>query len=162
MPRRRSRAAASVESGVAIDPPSAELMLYPIMQEVRAASAAGKDDSELNALDIEDVVTGYVLACMVKTRTLKGNKRIFRDTVVNARTGAIIEQWDALQSATGTGNSQYSGTVPLSTRLVGSMRGARACAAWTCTTAAVRTTACPTSCRKHRTQTRAASTTANI
>ncbi|MEJ7804451.1 MAG: M4 family metallopeptidase [Telluria sp.] len=115
-----AKAAASVQSGIAIDPPSAELMLYPVMKEVRVASAANKADSELNAMDLEDVVTGYELAYLVKTRNLNGNKRVFHDTIVNAHTGAIIEQWDALQSVAGTGNSQYNGAVPVSTQLVGS------------------------------------------
>lgn len=115
-----ARAAASVESGVAIEPASAELLLYPVMKEVRVAGAAGKLDSELNAMDLAEIVTGYELAYLVKTRNLKGSKRVFHDTIVNAKTGAIIEQWDALQSVTGTGNSQYNGAVPLSTKLVGS------------------------------------------
>ena len=115
-----AKAAATVQGGIAIDPPSAELMLYPIMREVRVASAANKADSELNATDIEDVVAGYELVYLVRTRTLAGDKRVFRDTIVNARTGAVMEQWDALQSVVGTGNSQYNGTVPISTKLVGS------------------------------------------
>ena len=112
-------AAASLQSGVAIDPPSAELMLFPIMKEVRVASAANKAESELNAMDIEEVVAGYELAYLVKTRNLNGNRRVFHDTIVNAKTGAIIEQWDALQTVAGTGNSQYNGNVPLNTKLVG-------------------------------------------
>jgi Zn-dependent metalloprotease len=112
-------AAASVQSGTPIDPPSAELMLYPVMKEVRVASAAKKADSELNATDIEEVVTGYELAYLVKTRNLNGNRRVFHDTIVNAKTGAIIEQWNALQTVAGTGNSQYNGSVPLNTKLVG-------------------------------------------
>ena len=115
-----ARAAATLQGGVAIDPPSAELMLYPVMKEVRVASAASKAESELNALDVEQVVTGYELAYLVKTRNLNGERRVFHDTIVNAKTGAIIEQWDALQSVSGTGNSQYNGSVPLNTKLVGS------------------------------------------
>ena len=115
-----AHAAATLKGGIAIDPPSAELMLYPIMKEVRVASAVNKAESELNAMDVEDVVTGYELAYMVKTRNLNGNRRDFHDTVVNAKTGAIIEQWDALQTVAGTGNSQYNGSVPLNTKLVGS------------------------------------------
>ena len=113
-----AKAGASVQSGVAIDPPSAELMLYPIMKEVRVASAANKAESELNAMDLEEVVSGYELAYLVKTRTLAGQRRVFRDTIVNAKTGAIIEQWDALQSVVGTGASQYNGSVPLSTKQI--------------------------------------------
>ncbi|WP_426103944.1 M4 family metallopeptidase [Massilia sp. TSP1-1-2] len=115
-----AKAAGSVQKGAAIDPPSAELMLYPIMKEVRVASAANKAESELNAMDLEEVVSGYELAYLVKTRTLAGERRVFHDTIVSAKTGAILEQWDALQTVAGTGNSQYNGSVPLNTKLVGS------------------------------------------
>src|SRR5262249_14693784 len=42
--------------------PSAELVVYPIMETRRVASAANKTEAQLNALDLEDVVTGYELA----------------------------------------------------------------------------------------------------
>ncbi|QYF94287.1 M4 family metallopeptidase [Massilia sp. PAMC28688] len=113
-------ASASAPNGTAIDPPSAELLVYPIMKDVRLPSAARKAESELNALDVEEVVDRYVLAYLVKTRTQKGQQRVFRDTIVNARTGAVIEQWDALQTVAGTGLSQYNGSVPLNTTLSGS------------------------------------------
>jgi Zn-dependent metalloprotease len=113
------RAVASVARGVDIDPPKAELLLYPVMKEVRVASAVNKAESELNATDVEDVVDHYELAYLVSTRKANGNQPVFHDTVVNAHTGAIIDQWSMLQTVAGTGHSQYNGTVPLNTTLSG-------------------------------------------
>jgi Zn-dependent metalloprotease len=113
-------AVASVGRGADIDPPRAELLVYPVMKEVRVASAASKSESELNATDVEEVVDHYELAWLVSTRKARGNTPVFHDTVVNARTGAIIDQWSMLQSVAGTGYSQYNGTVPLNTSLSGS------------------------------------------
>jgi Zn-dependent metalloprotease len=114
------RAGASVARGVDIEAPRAELLIYPIMKEVRVASAMHKADSELNAMDVEDVVDHYELAYLVSTRKANGNTPVFHDTVINARSGAIIDQWSMLQTVAGTGKSQYNGTVPLNTSLSGS------------------------------------------
>jgi Zn-dependent metalloprotease len=71
-------------------------------------------------MDLEEVVDNYQLAYMVKTRMHDGNKLVYQDTVVNAKTGAIINKWQALQTVVGTGNSQYNGQVPINTTLSGS------------------------------------------
>jgi Zn-dependent metalloprotease len=105
--------------GVHLSPPSAELIIYPLMKTVRVASAAGKAEAELNALDLEDVVDGYQLAYLVQTRMANGNKPVYIDSVISARDGSVLSQWNALQTVVGTGNSQYNGTVPVSTTLVG-------------------------------------------
>jgi Zn-dependent metalloprotease len=114
-------------------PPTAELLLYPIMATARTAAATAKPEAELNALDVEEVVERYELAYYVKTRMARGARLassapqslpqppqpVYYDTIVNAKTGAIIAQWQALQtaaeSAKGVGNSQYNGVVALST-----------------------------------------------
>ncbi len=44
-----SRALASIGRGSDITAPSAELVIWPVMKDVRVASAANKDESELNA-----------------------------------------------------------------------------------------------------------------
>ena len=113
-------AVASVAKGSDIDPPKAELLIYPVMKEMRVASAANKAEAELNAVDLEQAVDHYELAYLVSTRKLNGNAPVFHDTVINATTGAIIDQWSMLQTVAGTGNSQYNGTVPLNTTLSGS------------------------------------------
>ncbi|AVR95196.1 M4 family metallopeptidase [Pseudoduganella armeniaca] len=100
--------------------PEAELLIYPVMKSVRVASAANKPEFALNALDLEEVVDHYELAYLVKTRMASGKKLVYRDSIVNAKTGALIAEWDALQTVVGQGKSQYNGTVPINTTLVGS------------------------------------------
>ncbi|MYN17332.1 M4 family peptidase [Rugamonas sp. FT107W] len=101
-------------------PPSAELTIYPVMKTVRMPSAAGKAEADLNALDVEEVVDRYELAYYVKLRLAEDGKPVYFDTIVNARTGAIIAQWQALKTVVGTGNSQYNGQVPIQTSQTGS------------------------------------------
>ncbi len=101
--------------------PSSELLLYPIMKIVRVASAANKAEAELNALDVEEVVDRHELAYYVRTRMAQDGKPFYYDTVVNAKTGAIIAQWQALQTVVGQGKSQYNGVVPISTSQSGGM-----------------------------------------
>ncbi|WEF31274.1 M4 family metallopeptidase [Pseudoduganella chitinolytica] len=100
--------------------PEAELLIYPVMKTVRVAAAANKPEFALNALDLEDVVERYELAYLVKTRMASGSKLVYRDSIVNAKTGAVIAEWDALQTVIGQGKSQYNGTVPINTTLSGS------------------------------------------
>ncbi|HZV65254.1 MAG TPA: M4 family metallopeptidase, partial [Telluria sp.] len=100
--------------------PTAELIIYPLVSQVRAPAAANKTEAQLNALDLVDEVTGYELAYLVQTRMISGTKPIYYDTVVSAADGHIISQWKALQTVVGTGKSQYNGTVPINTTLSGS------------------------------------------
>ena len=102
-----------------IDPPFAELVIYPVMSSVRVAGAENKAESELNAMDVEDVVSGYQLAYFVKTRMVNGNNAVFHNTIVDAQNGAIIDQWNMVQNVVGTGNSQYNGVVPINTTFSG-------------------------------------------
>jgi Zn-dependent metalloprotease len=99
--------------------PEAELLIYPVMKTVRVAGAENKAESALNALDVEEVVERYALAYLVKTRMANGRKLVYRDSIVDAHTGELIAEWDALQTVAGTGKSQYNGTVPINTTLSG-------------------------------------------
>ncbi len=111
----------SVAPGAAhLVPAKAELIIYPVMKEVRVAAAANKAEADLNALDLEEVVDSYQLAWLVETRMTVGNKPVFYNTVVNARDGSVIDQWSMVQTVTGVGNSQYNGSVPINTTLSGS------------------------------------------
>jgi Zn-dependent metalloprotease len=98
-------------------PPSAELVIYPVVRSERVPAAAGKDEADLNALDLQEVVDTYELAYLVHTRMHQGNKPLYHDTVVSAIDGHIIDQWNMLQSVVGVGKSQYNGEVPLNTTL---------------------------------------------
>jgi len=100
--------------------PEAELLIWPVMKTVRLPSAGSKSDAQLNAMDVEEVVDYYELAYLVKTRMGQNRKLVYNDTVISAITGAVITQWDALQTVTGVGNSQYNGQVPIQTTLSGS------------------------------------------
>jgi len=102
-------------TGAEIDPPSAELVIFPLIKTVRAPGAENKAEADLNAVDVQDVVTGYELAYLVKTRSHGGH----HDTIVSARDGRILDQWNAMQNVVGTGHSQYNGDVPINTTLSG-------------------------------------------
>jgi Zn-dependent metalloprotease len=98
--------------------PSAELIVYPVMRSDRVTSARDKPEQELNALDVEDVVDHVELAYLVHTRMHAGDKPLYHDTVVSARDGRILDQWNMLQTVVGVGKSQYNGEVPINTTLV--------------------------------------------
>ncbi len=97
--------------------PSAELVIYPIIKSVRIPSALHKAESELNALDLEEVVTGHELAYLVKTRMDNGGRLAFHDSIISAHDGRVMDQWSALQTVAGSGKSMYSGTVAVETTL---------------------------------------------
>jgi Zn-dependent metalloprotease len=105
------------QSAVQVVKPSAELLIYPVMRMQRVVGAGAKEEAELNALDVQDVVERYELAYLVRTRMRLGEQPVYYDTIVSARDGAVLEQWNMLQTVTGVGKSQYSGEVPLSTTL---------------------------------------------
>jgi len=100
-----------------VAPPSAELIIYPVMRTERTAAARDKQEFELNALDVEEVVDHYELAYLVHTRMHVGDKPVYHDTVVSARDGSILDQWNMLQTVVGVGKSQYNGEVPINTTL---------------------------------------------
>jgi Zn-dependent metalloprotease len=112
---------ATAPAGVHRQAPAAELVIYPVVKQVRAPGKENKAESLLNALDVEERVTGYELAYLVQTRMADGGKLVFRDTLVSAHTGATLAQWNALQTVVGTGHSLYSGDVPIQTTLSGSV-----------------------------------------
>ena len=102
-------------TAVPVKPPAAELIIYPVMKTRRAAGAGSKPESELNAVDLLEVVDHYALAWLVHTRLVDGDRPLYHDTVVDARSAAIVAQWNMLQTVVGVGNSQYNGQVPIST-----------------------------------------------
>jgi Zn-dependent metalloprotease len=111
-------AIASIAQGAThATPATAELIIYPMVKTERVPAAATKDEADLNALDLEEVVDTYELAWLVHTRMHQGNKPLYHDTVVSAVDGHIIDQWNMLQSVVGVGKSQYNGEVPINTTL---------------------------------------------
>jgi Zn-dependent metalloprotease len=97
-------------------PPTAELIVYPYVREQVRADAPRRPNGELNAVDMERVITDYSLAYYVQTVLENGTAETrHTDYIIDAHTGKILKQWDSLQTAIGTGNSQYSGVQPIST-----------------------------------------------
>lgn len=100
--------------------PQAELIIYPVVKQVRTAAAANKAEADLNAMDLEQVVVGHQLAYLVKTRLQQGRKLAFHDSIINANDGSVIEQWNAMQTVSATGKSLYNGTVTIENTKSGS------------------------------------------
>ncbi len=104
------------KGGYAIEP-SAELVVFPITT-TRIVRPRGKSIDELDATMVRQDVVRYALAYHIHTELendLDGIKQ--NDYIVDAHTGAILKSWNSLHTtaATGTGNSQYNGTVTLNT-----------------------------------------------
>jgi zinc metalloprotease ZmpA len=98
-------------------PPSAELVIWPVMRPERVPAARDKAEDDLNALDVQDVADRYELAYLVRTRLVVGAQPAYHDTLVSARDGTILARWTMLQTVVGVGHSQYNGDVPISTTL---------------------------------------------
>ncbi|WP_243317595.1 M4 family metallopeptidase [Geothrix paludis] len=100
--------------------PTTELVVYPEMAEVVRAGRAAAD---LNAEDVSREVLRYALAYHVHTELENDQDGIkHTDYLVDAHNGAILKSWNTLHTtaATGTGNSQYNGTVSLPANYTGS------------------------------------------
>jgi Zn-dependent metalloprotease len=92
--------------------PTAELVVYPHVTEQAKANTLRGPGGELNAEDIERVVTGYSLAYHVRTELHNGvGETSQMEYIIDAHTGAILKKWNGLNTAaaSGTGNTQYSG-----------------------------------------------------
>lgn len=105
------------QNAVHVTKPNAELLIYPVMRMQRVVGAGAKEEAELNALDVQDVVERYELAYLVRTRMRVGDQPVYYDSIISARDAAVLDQWNMLQTVTGVGKSQYNGEVPISTTL---------------------------------------------
>lgn len=108
---------ANASAATHVAPPTAELLIYPVMRIERTPGAAEKLEAELNAVDVVEVVDHYELAYLVRTRMQQNGKPLYFDTVVSAKDAHIIDRWNMVQSVVGIGKSQYNGEVPISTTL---------------------------------------------
>jgi Zn-dependent metalloprotease len=101
--------------------PTAELVVFPATS-TRIVRPRGRTDQELDATMVQTDVVRFHLAYHVQTVLLsKADNFAKHDFIVDAHTGAILQQWDSLETtaATGTGNSQYNGTVSIQTNYTG-------------------------------------------
>jgi Zn-dependent metalloprotease len=101
-----------------VQAPTAELVVYPrVVEQVKAQKLRGPA-GELNATDIERVVTGHVLAYHVHSALENGaDETRHVDYLIDAQTGELLKEWSTLETATatGSGKSQYSGAISLNT-----------------------------------------------
>ncbi|HYV46224.1 MAG TPA: M4 family metallopeptidase [Myxococcaceae bacterium] len=101
--------------------PDVELVVYPQeAEQVRAVPMRGPG-KELNAEDVEHVVVGHTLAYHAHAALENGaGETSHTDYLFDAHSGAILKKWDTLQTAaaTGTGNSEYSGSVSIGTNTI--------------------------------------------
>ncbi|MDE3033912.1 MAG: M4 family metallopeptidase, partial [Acidobacteriota bacterium] len=103
--------------------PTSELVVMPVMVDVVRPHGPRALDRELNADDVTRQVLRYTLAYHIHTELENDQDGIrHTDYLVDAHTGAILKKWDTLHTtaATGSGKSQYSGTVSLPTNATGS------------------------------------------
>ena len=93
--------------------PKAELVIFPITTQVKVGGGQG-------ALSYRDQVVRYELAYHVHTELENGAETRHMDYMISAHTGAVLDSWSSLETAaaTGTGNSQYSGTVSINTNTI--------------------------------------------
>jgi Zn-dependent metalloprotease len=94
--------------------PKAELVIFPITTQVKVGKGEG-------ALSYSDEVVRYALAYHVHTELENGTgETAHTDFMIDAHTGGLIQKWSTLETAaaTGTGTSQYSGTVSINTNTV--------------------------------------------
>jgi Zn-dependent metalloprotease len=93
--------------------PSAELVIYPVRVYTAKAGLAQPGNSD----DFQHQVLRKVLAYHVHTSLRNPGETKDADYMVDAHTGQILKSWNDLHhaAASGTGVSEFSGTVQLST-----------------------------------------------
>jgi Zn-dependent metalloprotease len=97
--------------------PIVELVILPDMKRVRREDGAPVRTGDiLNAVEVVEKPVGYHLAYHVEAAVSNDQDGIMlAGYLVEAHGGAILRKWSALETTAGSGNSQYSGTVALST-----------------------------------------------
>jgi Zn-dependent metalloprotease len=95
--------------------PTAELVIFPVRQSITVSRPHDLDGGVTSAT--RNVVR-YALAYHVHTELENGKVETrHTDFMIDAHTGAVLLQWDSLRTGavTGTGQSQWYGTVSLNT-----------------------------------------------
>ncbi|MEV6482488.1 M4 family metallopeptidase [Streptomyces sp. NPDC051576] len=112
------------------------ISLSSVTPDVAAPKAADLAVNALRAANLGEVLKGVTAKPQLVVDALHGSPRlawrtdavakdslgnpVARTVLTDARTGAQIDAWDSVETATGDGRSLYSGTVPLETTLSGS------------------------------------------
>ncbi len=98
--------------------PTAELVIFPHTTQIERVISRGEGYAPTTRVTS---FTTHKLAYHVHTELENGTEETAHtDYMIDAHTGAVIEKWSSLETtaATGTGKSQYSGTVSLSTNTI--------------------------------------------
>ncbi|HJV23933.1 MAG TPA: M4 family metallopeptidase [Holophagaceae bacterium] len=101
-----------------VSAPTAELLIVPETETVVVRA----NRRTLEVAGEREQVVRYTLAYHVHTELENGTEETAHtDFLLNAHTGAVIDRWSTLHTAgaTGTGNSQFSGTVTINTNSTG-------------------------------------------
>jgi Zn-dependent metalloprotease len=102
--------------------PTAELVVYPVQAASHHQGPRHPGDTD-TADSVEQAVLRYALAYHIHTQLENGTaETAHTDYMIDAHTGAILKKWSTLRTsdATGTANTQYSGTRSIHTNLNGS------------------------------------------
>jgi len=96
--------------------PRIELVVLPVTSRTEMRTLT-KAPQPLNAIELHRRPAGHRLAYHVHLEMTGPAGIVHRDYLLDASTGAVLQKWDSLprDAATGTGHSQYSGTVSLDT-----------------------------------------------
>ncbi|WP_427922637.1 M4 family metallopeptidase [Streptomyces sp. cg40] len=114
----------------------ASISLASVTPKVAAPKAADLAVNALRAAHLGEALKGVTAKPQLIVDALHGTPKlawrtnvvakdslgnpVARTVLTDARTGARIDAWDSVETATGDGQSLYSGTVPLETTLSGS------------------------------------------
>ncbi|XUL87957.1 M4 family metallopeptidase [Streptomyces galilaeus] len=114
----------------------ASISLATVTPKVAAPKAADLAVNALRAAHLGEALKGVTAKPQLMVDALHGAPKlawrtdvvakdslgnpVARTVLTDARTGARIDAWDSVETATGDGKSLYSGTVPLETTLSGS------------------------------------------
>ncbi|MBK8724468.1 MAG: M4 family metallopeptidase [Holophagaceae bacterium] len=101
--------------------PAVELVIVPETTSIRKPGRRNVTDQELNGEDLVTQVVRYTLAYHVHAELMNGRLETREhDFLINAHTGAVIKDWNSLHTSgvTGTGKSQWYGTVSINTNSV--------------------------------------------
>jgi len=103
--------------------PTAELVIFPTTatRVVTTPKSRRAVDMDLDATSLREEVVRYALAYHVHTQLENGaDETKHTDFIIDDHTGAVLKQWSTLRTAstTGTGKSQYNGTVSITTNSV--------------------------------------------
>ncbi len=97
-------------------PPATDLVIYPVTRLVPKEGVANPHNAE----DFEEELVRYELAYHIHAEMEHEHDTRHEDLLIQAHTGEVLKRWSTLHTTatTGSGKSQFSGTVSLGTNSV--------------------------------------------